>query len=112
MKPNHPKYLVRRSSLIFPINVPRFVEKASTRGADCIIMDLEDSVPHTEKAAARTLVKDYIPIVGRGGGDVAVRINAPINESKKDLGHQFGRVSHASPYPRWSREKISGLEIT
>ena len=85
MKPNHPKYLVRRSSLIFPINVPRFVEKASTRGADCIIMDLEDSVPHTEKAAARTLVKDYIPIVGRGGGDVAVRINAPINEAKKDL---------------------------
>jgi citrate lyase subunit beta/citryl-CoA lyase len=85
MKSNLPKNLVRRSSLIFPINVPRFVEKASTRGADCIIMDLEDSVPSTAKAAARALVKEYIPIVGRGGGDVAVRINAPLKEATKDL---------------------------
>ncbi len=85
MKPTQPRDLVRRSSLIFPINVPRFVEKASTRGADCIIMDLEDSVPTTEKASARALVKECIPIVGRGGGDVAVRINAPIKEAKMDL---------------------------
>jgi citrate lyase subunit beta/citryl-CoA lyase len=61
------------------------VEKASTRDADCIIMDLEDSVPTTEKSTARALVKGYIPIVGRGGGDVAVRINYPIHEAKKDL---------------------------
>ena len=85
MKPHPSKHLVRRSSLIFPINVPRFVEKASTRGADCVIMDLEDSVPVTEKASARALVKECIPVVGRGGGDVAIRINAPINEAKKDL---------------------------
>lgn len=55
------------------------------RGADCVIMDLEDSVPITEKASARALVKESIPVVGRGGGDVAVRINSPINEAKKDL---------------------------
>jgi len=85
MKSQLSKHLVRRSSLIFPINVPRFVEKASTRGADCVIMDLEDSVPKTEKAAARALVKESIPIVGRGGGDVAVRINSPLKEAKKDL---------------------------
>jgi citrate lyase subunit beta/citryl-CoA lyase len=48
-------------------------------------MDLEDSVPITQKASARALVKECIPIVGRGGGDVAVRINASINEAKKDL---------------------------
>jgi len=83
MKSQLSKHLVRRSSLIFPINVPRFVEKASTRGADCVIMDLEDSVPKTEKAAARALVKESIPIVG--GGDVAVRINSPLKEAKKDL---------------------------
>ena len=85
MKPHPSKYLVRRSSLIFPLNIPRFVEKASTRGADCVIMDLEDSVPLTEKVAARALVKESIPDVGRGGGDVAVRINSPINEARKDL---------------------------
>lgn len=77
--------LVRRSSLIFPINVPRFAEKAASRGADCIIMDLEDSVPITEKASARNLVKHYIPIVGSGGSDVSVRINQSLEEAEKDL---------------------------
>jgi citrate lyase subunit beta/citryl-CoA lyase len=77
--------LVRRSSLIFPVNVPRFVEKAYTRGADCIVMDLEDSVPPSEKEAARALVKEAIPVVGKGGGDVSVRINRPIDQAKLDL---------------------------
>jgi citrate lyase subunit beta/citryl-CoA lyase len=77
--------LVRRSSLIFPVNVERFVEKASTRGADCLIMDLEDSVPHTEKETARNLVKESIPKVGKGGGDISVRINAPIDQATRDL---------------------------
>jgi len=80
MNPKALNTFVRRSSLIFPINVPRFVEKAASRGADCIIMDLEDSVPSTEKAAARSLVKDYIPVVGRGGSDVSVRINQPCGD--------------------------------
>lgn len=77
--------LVRRSSLIFPVNVRRFVEKAYTRGADCIIMDLEDSVPKAEKKAARSMVKESIPIVGKGGGDISVRINRPVQEAKLDL---------------------------
>ena len=85
MKPSTINDLVRRSSLIFPINVPRFVEKAATRGADCLIMDLEDSVPATEKASARKLVKESIPVVGKGGGDISVRINSSLNEAKKDL---------------------------
>jgi len=76
---------VRRSSLIFPVNVPRFVEKAYTRGADCVIMDLEDSVPGAEKDSARALVKGSIPVVGKGGGDVAVRINRPLEEARRDL---------------------------
>jgi citrate lyase subunit beta/citryl-CoA lyase len=77
--------LVRRSSLIFPVNVQRFVEKAYLRGADCVIMDLEDSVPESEKEAARGLIRDCIPVVGKGGGDVAVRINRPIDQAIEDL---------------------------
>jgi citrate lyase subunit beta/citryl-CoA lyase len=79
------KKFVRRSSLIFPINVERFLEKAYLRGADCIIMDLEDSVPINEKEAARELVKNSIPLVGKGGGDVSVRVNQPIDQAVKDL---------------------------
>jgi len=68
-------FRVRRSSLILPVNVPRFIEKAHTRGADAIVLDLEDSVPPAEKASARQLVKNSIALVARGGGEVAVRVN-------------------------------------
>ncbi len=77
--------LVRRSSLIFPANVQRFVEKAYTRGADCVVMDLEDSVPEGEKENARSLIRGSIPVVGKGGGDIAVRINRPISQATEDL---------------------------
>jgi citrate lyase subunit beta/citryl-CoA lyase len=65
----------RRSSLILPVNVPRFVEKAYARGADAIVLDLEDSVPAQEKASARKLVRDSLALAGRGGAEVLVRVN-------------------------------------
>ena len=65
----------RRSSLILPVNVPRFVEKAGLRGSDAVVLDLEDSVPAAEKAAARGLVRGALPIAGRGGAEVVVRLN-------------------------------------
>jgi citrate lyase subunit beta/citryl-CoA lyase len=65
----------RRSSLILPVNVPRFVEKAYARGADAIVLDLEDSVPTQEKASARKLVRDSLALAGRGGAEVLVRVN-------------------------------------
>jgi citrate lyase subunit beta / citryl-CoA lyase len=68
-------FRIRRSSLILPVNVPRFIDKAHTRGADAIVLDLEDSVPAAEKASARTLVKETLPLVARGGAEVAVRVN-------------------------------------
>ncbi|MCK7473321.1 MAG: aldolase/citrate lyase family protein [Rhodopseudomonas palustris] len=37
--------VIRRSTLILPVNVPRFVEKAHLRGADAVMLDLEDAVP-------------------------------------------------------------------
>jgi len=65
----------RRSSLILPVNIPRFVEKAYTRNADAIVLDLEDSVPAQEKASARTLVQDSLVQAARGGAEVLVRVN-------------------------------------
>jgi citrate lyase subunit beta/citryl-CoA lyase len=65
----------RRSSLILPVNVPRFVEKAYARGADAIVLDLEDSVPTQEKASARKLVPGSLAVAGRGGAEVLVRVN-------------------------------------
>jgi citrate lyase subunit beta/citryl-CoA lyase len=77
--------MVRRSSLIMPVNVPAFVDKAHLRGADALCLDLEDSIPPAEKDRARTLVKDALPMVARGGADVTVRINRPWELGHEDL---------------------------
>ena len=71
----NPRRSARRSSLILPVNVKHFVERAHTRGADAVVLDLEDSVPPAEKASARRLVKDALPLVARGGAEVVVRVN-------------------------------------
>lgn len=68
---------VRRSNLMLPITVQRFVEKAWRWNADAITLDLEDGVPPRHKVAARAAVQDAIPLVGRGGAEVFVRVNKP-----------------------------------
>lgn len=76
---------VWRSLLYVPVNVERFVDRAHTRGADVIQLDLEDSVPPAEKAHARTLVESVAPRVRRGGADVVVRINRPLSLAVRDI---------------------------
>ncbi len=76
---------VWRSLMYVPVNVEKYVDKAHTRGADCIQLDLEDSVPASEKGAARKLVAAAAKRVRRGGGDVVVRINSPRELAEPDL---------------------------
>lgn len=76
---------IQRSMLILPVNVPKFVEKAHTRGADAITLDLEDAVPPAEKENARALVRDSIRLAGLGGADVLVRVNNDEEHIYKDL---------------------------
>ncbi len=64
-----------RSMMFVPVNVEKFVEGAHTRGADVIILDLEDSILPKDKAHARTLVTAAAPRVARSGADVLVRVN-------------------------------------
>jgi citrate lyase subunit beta/citryl-CoA lyase len=75
MEFNYVQNLIRRSRLIMPANERKYVEKAHLRNADAVVLDLEDSVPVSEKVATRGLIKDFIPLVGRGGSDVLVRVN-------------------------------------
>jgi citrate lyase subunit beta/citryl-CoA lyase len=77
--------LVRRSAMFVPVNVPRFVETAWTRDADALILDLEDSVPAAEKAAARARLRDAMRACARGGADLEVRINKPYALAVLDL---------------------------
>ncbi|MEK8036433.1 MAG: CoA ester lyase [candidate division NC10 bacterium] len=64
-----------RSALFVPGNRAAWMEKAIGYGADCLILDLEDSVPDQEKVAARPLVRAAIVSLKARGQAVNVRIN-------------------------------------
>ncbi len=74
-----------RSLLYVPANNQRFIDKAHTRGADAIILDLEDAVPEAERPAARAALAAAVASVGQSGADVTVRINRPLRETVADL---------------------------
>jgi len=79
------KLPIWRSMMFVPVNVDKFVDSAHTRGADVIILDLEDSILPKDKALARTLVAAAAPKVARSGADVVVRINRPWRLCLRDL---------------------------
>lgn len=64
-----------RSSLFVPGNRPAWMEKAVGYGADCLILDLEDSVPDQEKVTARPLVRAGIKALKARGQACNVRVN-------------------------------------
>ncbi len=68
---------VRRSNLMVPMTVQRFVNEAWRHGADAITLDLEDGVPRTQKNAVRAYLKEAISQASRGGAEVFVRVNKP-----------------------------------
>jgi citrate lyase subunit beta/citryl-CoA lyase len=103
--------LVRRSKLFVPVNREKFVAKAWTRGSDCIILDLEDSVPPSEKASARKMVKDVMPIVGQGGAEIEVRINREFEDEDLDAVVVPGLVSIMIPKCE-SGEEIQRIDDT
>lgn len=87
---------VRRSGLTMPVNTARFVNKAWTRECDFINLDLEDSVPEWKKPEARTLVKDAIWTVCKGGAEAFVRINHGYVDEDLDavVWHGLKRVNY------------------
>ncbi|MBX9944975.1 MAG: CoA ester lyase [Reyranella sp.] len=76
---------VWRSTLYVPGNVAKFIDKAHERGADCVLVDLEDSVPPAEKPQARAMLPETMKKVAQGGADVAVRINRPLRLALPDI---------------------------
>jgi citrate lyase subunit beta / citryl-CoA lyase len=66
---------LRRSRLYLPGTEPKYAINASLHGPDAIILDLEDSVHHGEKDAARILVRNTLRGVDFGSCERMVRIN-------------------------------------
>lgn len=68
--PFHP-----RSLLYIPATATRFLARAAQRGADAIVLDLEDAIAPAHKRQARALLAPAIAGL-KGAGPVLVRINA------------------------------------
>lgn len=65
-----------RSLLFVPGNRQKMLDKAPGTGVDCIVLDLEDSVPPQEKEAARDMVRGRIDSYRGLPCTVTVRVNA------------------------------------
>ena len=70
-----PRDRLRRSRLYLPGSEPKYFINAALHGPDAIILDLEDSVHHAEKDAARILARNTLRAVDFGKCERMVRIN-------------------------------------
>ena len=75
LPPSTTKDRLRRSRLYLPGTEPKYFINAALHGPDAIILDLEDSVHHGEKDAARILVRNTLRAVDFGSCERMVRIN-------------------------------------
>ena len=66
----------RRSLLFMPGSNARALEKARNLAADCLILDLEDSVAPDAKARAREQIAQAVQAKGFGKREVLIRTNA------------------------------------
>ncbi len=67
---------LRRTLLLTPGNQPTRLAKAVTLDLDAVAFDLEDGVPPSEKATARTIINDQLETLNFGHRERVVRINA------------------------------------
>ncbi len=81
-----PRGRLRRSRLYVPGNNARALAFVDTFGSDCVVLDLEDSVPPAEKDAARFLVREVLSTLDFGDKEVWVRINPLLRGGREDLG--------------------------
>lgn len=74
-----------RSLLYVPAYNTAFIAKAAGRGADAIILDLEDGTPPHHKASARTELAGAAERLQAQGASVLVRVNRPWPLAWRDL---------------------------
>jgi len=80
-----------RSFLYAPANRPDLLAKVASRGADAIVIDLEDAVPAAEKSAARQAAADYLE---RGSDGPALPVFVRVNAGEAALADLAGLPLH------------------
>jgi citrate lyase subunit beta/citryl-CoA lyase len=71
----HPDEFDACSLLFIPADAERFIAKGAQRGADVIILDLEDGVAPSSKDKARAALPGAVKQLHDGGATVYVRVN-------------------------------------
>ena len=94
---------LRRTRLYAPGNNPRILVGIELHGADCVLLDLEDSVPLAEKFAARILVKHVLATIAFP--EVWVRINPLSTYGEDDLAEVMRGRPHGICLPKAESEK-------
>lgn len=101
---------IRRSRLYLPGNEPKFFLNAGLHKPDGIILDLEDSVAHSEKDAAQLLVRNALRKVDFYGSERMVRINQ-LPRGLDDLKFIVPHNVHVILIPKCeSREQVIEVE--
>ena len=89
-----------RSMLFVPVLNEKFLAGAPLRGADCIQLDLEDSIPLARKAEARAAVRAAAETLAGQGIEVVVRINRPWRMAIADIEASVGPAVVALNLPK------------
>ena len=74
-----------RSLLFVPAPSEHLWEKASQRGADAVVIDLEDAIPIEKKELARAMAPKAIQLLKDKGADVVLRVNSDPQLWEQDL---------------------------
>jgi citrate lyase subunit beta/citryl-CoA lyase len=105
--------LIARSLLFVPANRPRMLDHAVEAAADVIVLDLEDSVPVAEKAAAREGLRVAIDRLTAAGKRVQVRVNhLDTGFTRDDLQAAIGPGLESIAFPKAeSAAQIRELDV-
>ncbi|KAL4604961.1 citrate lyase subunit beta-like protein, mitochondrial [Arapaima gigas] len=71
-----PRYVPRRAVLYVPGNDERKLRKLATLDVDCAVLDCEDGVAVSQKAAARETIARMLPELDLGRTEKCVRVNS------------------------------------
>ncbi len=99
-----------RSLLYVPADNARFIAKAHMRGADAIILDLEDSVRPGNRVEARNALKNSVRDVGQAGALVLVRINVEPDTMLADARAAVAAGAVALYVPKADRARLDMLD--
>ena len=74
-----------RSLLFLPATAEHLLAKATERGADALVIDLEDAIPPDRKAEARPMARAAVAQLAQRGATVFLRVNSEPVQWAQDL---------------------------